>query len=188
MIRKLLLCWVLYSAVNPSLADEQSMQDINVNVSFENKVVVLDATFTVNANIDQVWDVLTDFDHATHFISNLQESKILETRDNVFKVEQKGLAKYGLLSFKFESTREIHVTPKSEIQTHLLSGTMHKFDGSMKLKSEGDVTEVVYHSESIPGVWIPPLVGKHFIEHETQEQFSEIRQEVMRRRDSVKSS
>lgn len=188
MIRRILLCLMLYSAINPSLADEQSAQDINVSVNFENKVVVLDATFIVNANIDQVWDVVTDFDHATQFISNLQESKILEAKDNVFKVEQKGLAKYGLLSFKFESTREIHITPKSQIQTHLLSGTMHKFDGSMRLKSEGDVTEIVYHSESIPGVWIPPLVGKNFIQHETQEQFSEIRQEVMRRKDSVKSS
>ena len=193
MISKILVLVILCFSVDSSAADEQSARqmnfnNINVNVSFKNKEVILDATFTVNANIDQVWDVLIDFDHAAQFISNLQESKILEAKDNVFKVEQKGLAKYGLLSFKFESIREIHLNPKFEIQTHLLSGTMRKFDGTMKLKSEGEVTEIVYHSESIPGVWIPPLLGKHFIEHETQEQFSEIMQEIMRRKDSVKPS
>lgn len=185
---KILVILMLCIAVPAAAEIDQPVQDIHVNVSYEGKEIVLDTTFTINSNVDEVWAVLTDFDHATQFISNLKESKILETKENVLKVEQKGLAKYGLLSFKFESTREIRLTPKSDIQTHMLSGTMKKFDASMHLKVDGDVTEVVYRCVSVPGFWIPPLIGKRFIQRETEEQFSEIRQEVMRRKNIQKSN
>jgi len=34
----------------------------------------------------------------------------------------------------------------------------------------------------VPKAWIPPIVGRGFIEHETREQFSEFRAEIMRRK------
>jgi predicted oxidoreductase len=37
-------------------------------------------------------------------------------------------------------------------------------------------------ADVVPGVWIPPVLGKVFIEHETFEQFQEIRDEILKRK------
>ena len=57
-------------------------------------------------------------------------------------------------------------------------------DGTTQLIEEAGRTKIILHSESIPGNWIPPIIGKTFIEHETREQFREIRTEVLKRKPS----
>jgi len=64
----------------------------------------------------------------------------------------------------------------------LISGNMRKMEGMTKLDDEGEQTRIIYHAESIPGVWIPPVVGKVFIAHESREQFQEMRDEIIRRK------
>ncbi len=164
-----------------AMADVHADNDIDVKVKIEGEDVFVDVSFTVPAPARLVWEVLTDFDHMSTFIANLQSSKVIDKTVNVFRVAQKGIAKYGPISFPFESVREIHLFSFNKIQTHMISGNIHKLEGVTQLTTEGDLTRVIYHADTIPGVWIPPGVGKLFIEHETREQFQESRDEVMRR-------
>jgi len=80
--------------------------------------------------------------------------------------------------------REIRLFPFEKILSHMVKGTMRKMEGDTQLISEGEQTRVVYHADSVPGVWIPPVLGKVFIEHETREQFQEIRDEILKRKQS----
>ena len=163
-------------------ADPQHDQDIEVKVQVVGEEVLVDLSLSVAATREQVWAVLTDFEHMSGFISNLTESKELNHSGNVVTVFQRGSAQYGPLSFKFESTRELQLTPYDKIQSHLLSGSMRKLEGMTQLLDEGVQTRILYHTDSIPGVWIPPLLGKTFIEHEIREQFQEMRDEILRRK------
>lgn len=173
-----LLCFFQAQAV----ADARHDKDIEVKVQIDGEDVFVDVNFTVSAPAKLVWEVLTDFDHMSNFIVNLQTSKVIDKTDNGLHVFQKGIAKYGLISFPFESVREIHLFSFNKIQTHMMSGNIKKLEGVTQLITEGEQTRIIYHADTIPGVWIPPVVGKVFIEHETREQFQESRDEIMRRK------
>ena len=163
-------------------ADSSSNEDVDIKVQIVGENVIVDISLLVPATREQVWAVLTDFDHMSGFVSNLKESKVIGTVGPMRKIFQRGSASYGLINFPFESTREMLLTPFEKIQSHMVSGNMLKMEGSTLLTEEGGETRVVSHTESIPGNWIPPVAGKIFIEHETREQFQEIRTEILKRK------
>jgi hypothetical protein len=156
--------------------------DAEVKVQINGEVVIVDLELVVIATRQQAWAVLTDFDHMSGFVSNLQESKVLSTSGTTQKIFQRGTANFGPINFPFESTREMLLTPFDKIQSHMISGNMRKMEGTTRLMDEGGRTRIIFHTESIPGYWIPPLAGKIFIEHETREQFLELRNEILKRK------
>ncbi len=180
----LLFMWlVLFMAT--ALAEPQQDEGIEVKVQVVGENVIVDLSLVVPATRQQVWAVLTDFDHMAGFISNLKESKVVSTSADTMKVFQRGSAKYGPIKFLFESTREMQLAPFDKIQSRMISGNMRKMEGTTQLVDEGAQTRIIYHTDSIPGVWIPPIVGKVFIEHEIREQFREMRDEIIRRKQST---
>jgi hypothetical protein len=85
------------------------------------------------------------------------------SQGDVLVVSQRGTAKYGPLEFPFESTREIRLLPWDSIQSRQVSGNMRKMQGLTRLFDKDGATRIEYHADSIPGTWIPPLLGKMFI-------------------------
>lgn len=165
-----------------SWADARHDADILVEVTVEGENVTVDLKMTVAASREQVWAVLTDFAHMASFVSHVRESKIVSSQGDVLVINQRGTAKYGPIRFPFDSTREIRLTPWDSIQSRMISGNLRKMAGLTQLIDDGTGTRIVYHSDSIPGVWIPPWGGKIFIAHEVREQFQQMRDEIMRRK------
>lgn len=163
-------------------AAEEREGDVVAKAQKKSEVVLIDVHFLVPATPQETWAVLTDFEHMAQFVSNLQSSKIVEKSGDKVQVSQKGKTTHGLFSFSFESTREIEMRPYEYIHSHMISGTMKKSEGTTKLVAEGNGTRVTYHSESISGVWVPPLVGTSFIENEIRSQFQDMRKEILRRK------
>lgn len=171
---------VLFMAA--AFAEPLPNEDIEIKVQIVGEDVIVDLSLFVSATPQQVWAVLTDFDHMSGFVSNLKESHVLSTSGSTQKIFQRGSANYGLIDFPFESTREMLLTPFDKIQSHMISGNMHKMEGTTQLVEEGGRTRIIFHTDTIPGRWIPPIAGKLFIEHETREQFREIRDEIFKRK------
>ena len=132
--------------------------------------------------------MLTDFENMADFVSNLKESKVVSISGDTVKIFQRGSATYGLISFPFESIREIRLIPFDKIRSHMISGNMRKMEGTTQLIDEGGQTRIIYHTDTIQEVWIPPIVGKTFIEHEMREQFNELRNEIIKRKRASVSS
>ncbi|MBB5018898.1 carbon monoxide dehydrogenase subunit G [Chitinivorax tropicus] len=131
---------------------------------------------------EEAWAVLTDFDHMARFVPNVQESTIIEKKGEQLRVHQKGRARYGLLSFGFESVRDIELKPISEIRSKAISGNVKSMNGVTRLSQDGHgSTHITFHSVSVPGVWIPPGVGIAFIKNEISEQFQGMLTEMKRR-------
>lgn len=175
----LALCCTLPTALG---SESDPEPDITVSVQKNGDAIVVDVSFSVAASQQEAWGVLTDFDHMSEFISNLQSSKVVSRNGNKLQVAQVGKAARGLFSFAFESVRDIELTPHLAIRSRLLSGNMQKMDGATLLNSEGGGTRVQFHGESIPSVWVPPVVGAKFIGSEVHEQFREMRAEIMKRK------
>ena len=181
-MKNISLLLLLYSLMLPAFSGPQPAEGIEVKVQVVGEDVVVDLSLVVPATRQQVWAVLTDYEHMAGFISNLKESKVISVSGETQNIFQRGSAKYGPLSFSFESTREMRLAPFDEIRSHMISGNMRKMEGVTRLIDEGEQTRIIYHTDTIPGVWIPPIVGKIFIEHETREQFREMRDEIIKRK------
>jgi len=174
---------LLSSAPNTYASDTETA--MHVQLHKEGDVMVVDVDFFVAATPMEAWQVLTDFDHMHQFVSSVNSSRVVLRDGNRLQVAQTGKAAVGLLSFAFESLRDVQLTPYHTIRTRQLSGNMKRFEGLTSLQTEGVGTRITFHSESVPGAWVPPLLGESFIEHQVQQQFQEIRTEILKRKTTV---
>lgn len=168
--------------ITPALAIPQQEEDIEVRVQTLGDSVIVDLSMLAPGTRQEAWAVLTDFEHMPNFVSNLKQSKVLNISGNTLNIYQSGSAAFGPIHFPFESTREIQLFPFDKIQSHQISGNMRKMEGTTQLTDESGQTRILYHTDSVPGVWIPPIAGNAFIEHEVREQFQEIRNEIIKRK------
>jgi hypothetical protein len=128
--------------------------------------------------------VMTDYDHATDFISKLEKSVVLSRTNETLLVSQKGTMGFGPFSVPIETVTEVLLTPYEKIQGRMLSGNLKKNQSTTRLITDSSGTRVVYHLESIPEVWIPPLIGRAIVEFETRARFRQLVEEILRRKAS----
>ncbi len=152
-----------------------------VEVTKHGERISIDVDFQAAVAPQQAWEVLTDFDHMRDFISSLQSSQIIARDGMRWQVAQKGAARRGPLNFGFDSVREIELAPFDRITSRQVSGSMKKFEAVTRLSAQGTGTRIQYHADSVPGTFIPPIVGIAFIETETRRQFTEMLTEMSRR-------
>lgn len=174
---------VLLTTPPAVLAAGPAVLDQDVRVERADGGFVVDVVMHAPVRPAQAWAVLTDFEHMASFVPNLKISRVLERSDSVLKVQQQGVARYGLFSAGFESLREIRLTPYSEIRAHGLGGNIQRMESLMRLEPEGNGTRLSYHAEALPGFWFPPMIGPALVRHETAEQFSAMLDEMQRRRE-----
>ena len=155
---------------------------IDVDVRMQGEQVLVDVNFHVRVTPQEAWAVMTDYDHATEFISKLEKSVILSRTEHTLLVSQKGTMGFGPFSVPIETVTEVHLTPYEKIQGRMVSGNIKKNETTTRLIVDAGGTRVVYHQESIPDVWIPPLIGRALVEFETRARFRQLVDEILRRK------
>ncbi len=178
--------WLLAGALLFSsfrtLAMTAEDDDIAVDVRKSNGVVLVDVSMSVKATQKDAWDVLTDYDHMAQFFPNLVSSKIVDRSGDRLRIEQKGNVAYGPLTFPFESVRDIELMQEKEIRSRAVAGTLKAGDATTRLVADGSSTRILYHSESVPAIWVPPAIGPQVIASQTRAQFESLRNEILKRR------
>jgi len=180
-----LFCWLIaasFLAASVSLAAPQDSRDIVVRVQKKGEWVIVDVDFPVDATVLEAWNVMTDYDNMSKFVSNLVSSRIIGREGNTLSVEQKGKASRGPLTISFENVREIVLTPPREVHSRLVSGDLKASEFTTRVIDRGAFTQITNHGEFIPNIWVPPLIGPALIEAETRKQFQELRIEILRRK------
>ena len=119
--------------------------------------VFVDVNFHVRVTPQEAWAVMTDYDHATAFISKLEKSVILSRTDEMLLVSQKGTMGFGPFSLDLETVTEIRLTPFEKMQSRMISGNMKKSEATTRLIADASGTRVVFHLESIPDFWMPQI-------------------------------
>ena len=122
------------------------------------------SNFTVPVKPQLVWETLTDFDNIPKFISSVRSSKVINRTDNILYASQVSIIKIGMLTFSFESLRQINLFPFWKIRDRMIRGDMKIFS------------------------WVQNFIGHVFIEDEAREQFQEIIKEILRREKENKLS
>jgi len=160
----------------------ESVDAIDVSVRMQGEEVLVDVRFHVPVTPQEAWAVMTDYDHATEFISKLEKSVILSRTKEMLLVAQKGAMGFGPFSVPIETVTEVLLTPYEKLQGRMISGNMKKNQSTTRLIADASGTRVVYQLESIPDVWIPPLIGRAIVEFETRARFRQLVDEILRRK------
>lgn len=162
-------------------SESKDHKDINITIHKSGERIIVHAYFTVPVNSQLVWDTLTDFDNISSFISSVQSSKVINRTGNTLHVTQNSIIKFSIVTFNFESVREVNLVPFKEIKERMISGNMHKMEETTQIIPVGNHTRIAYHANIIPDIWLLKYIGYVFIENEAREQFKEIREEILRR-------
>lgn len=172
------LCWLLALSGEAAFGVEPK---VAVAVGQKDEAFIVDATIDVQVPLATAWEVLTDFDRMTSIIDNLKSSKIVSRDGNTWIVRQNGVARYGLLSFSFESEREIRLEPMKRILAKSLSGTLKRMESEAKIATLDQGVQIRYHAESVPDSILARMFGASFVRHEVEEQFLQMAREMLQR-------
>lgn len=133
------------------------------------------------APLETAWNVLTDFDNMSKWVPNVKESSIKSRDGTTLTVEQKGTARFGLLSFPYTSVRRMELEPQKSILSTQIQGSMKKLVSLMKLTPEASGTRLDYRIELVPSGIAATVMSKDFLKNELTEQFTAIVGEMNKR-------
>jgi len=163
-------------------AQAMAADEIEVRARINGEEVIVEASLFVSATPQEAWAVLTDYEAAPKIHSNIQSSVVLSRTADTVVVSQKGTKGFGPFTVNVETVKEFHLTPFEKIQSRMLSGSMKRYAATTRLSAERAGTLMVFRAESIPDVWIPPVVGQALIESETRTGLEQLRDEIIRRK------
>ena len=147
-----------------------------IRIQEEADTLVIDISYRLPVNSRVAWDVLTDFNNMTEFVPNLSSSRILQRDGRQLVVEQKGKISFGVLSFPYESKREIELTPYQKVRSHAVSGT--QMDSVTTLTPSGAGTLLTYHAEAVPDLPISSSMIASTLRETLETQFKAMEQEM----------
>jgi len=168
-------------AIATTLSATTPDEDIAVRVQKHGSEISVEVDCPVRAPTRVVWDVLTDYDHMTRYISNLAYSGVEGRVADVLMVHQTGNATRGPFSFAFDNVRAVELVPFTEIRSRLVSGNLKASQFTTRIVEADDVVHILNSGRYRPEIWVPPLIGPALIEEETRKQYGEIRAEILRR-------
>lgn len=178
------LLLIVIQTLGASMAHAETADDstIKVRVHKAHALITVDVELTVAASLQEVWQVLTDYEHMAQIVSNVESSKVNRRTDNMVEVEQKSRTAFGPFRFSFDNVREVELSPYERIRSRVVRGDMIGSEFTTHVIPDGTSTRIVNHGEFVPTVWIPPVIGPAFLEAQTRKQFMEMRDEILRRK------
>ncbi|MGE5669277.1 MAG: SRPBCC family protein [Betaproteobacteria bacterium] len=156
--------------------------DIIVHVAKDGSTFTVSAELTVPADSDEVWSVLTDFDHMSQILSNVDASRIANRDGNSFDVIQKSHASVGLLHISLDSVRRIELLPKQEIRSHLIKGDLKSSDFTTRVVENGNAIKITVRGKFVVSGLTGAAITPETVEAQTRQQYEELREEILRRK------
>ncbi len=143
----------------------------------------VDASFTVAAPHDLVWEVLTDFDRMAQILSSVDASKIVNRKGNEFDVDQESHGTAGPLRVSLLNVRHVTLVPKTEIRSRLVSSdSLKASDFTTRLTPQGELVKVDVNGTFVPSFLAGAVLTKENIEASVGRQYTELRDEILRRK------
>lgn len=142
----------------------------------------MQATVSIDATPEAVWDVLTDYEGQLRFVPGLAESRVISRNASGSVVVQKGWVEVLFIRFHFEveyATREL---PPRLLTSRVTRGSVKRMISEYRLLPDSSGTRLDYAGEVEPEGWLPLVIGPLVIRREAEAQISAMVQEVKRRR------
>lgn len=139
------------------------------------------ASILIPQPVEQVWQVITDYERLSEFVPNLTTSKLIPNSEGRIRLEQIGAQCF--LKFKFCARVVVDMTENfpHELGFAMQEGDFKQFEGAWKLEPTEDAqsTQLSYALSVKPPRAMPAGLIEHHICHNLTTNMLAIRQRVL---------
>ena len=150
---------------NAFLADESAQSAAAVDISTEkrsNRERRILASVTIPQSVEQVWRVITDYEHLADFIPNLAKSELLPSPEGRIRLEQVGAQCFLRVKFCARVVLEMTENFPSQLGFTMSEGDFKQFEGAWKLRPTEQGTQLSYEVLVQPPRAMPvSLIERH---------------------------
>lgn len=159
MIRAKTSILLLVVILTPGISGSESSDDVVVTFTDGRYQIRLERT--IDAPVDEVYRVLTDYEHLTNLDPHIKESQLLSRTDNTVEVFTRVRGCVLLFCRTIERTHAIVEEPPVKLDAELVAdgGNVASDRFTWLLTIDGKGTRVQYDQEIEPAFWVPPFVG-----------------------------
>ena len=159
MIRVRTSVLLLAVILTPGISESEAPDDVVVTFTDGRYQIRLERT--IDAPVNEVYRVLTDYEHLTKLDSHIKESQLLSRTDDVAEVFTRVRGCVLFFCRTIDRTHAIVEKSPTRIDAELVAdGSNVASDRfSWILTIDGQRTHVLYDQDIEPGFWVPPFVG-----------------------------
>jgi len=140
------------------------------------------AAISIPCSVEQVWQVLTDYDNLADFIPNLTTSRRLESSEPGTLLEQVGSQCFLNIQFCARVVLNMVEQFPHQIGFTMVEGDFKSFEGAWKLESDEaslSVTHLVYEVTICPPRAIPAMLIERHLRRDLAQNLQAIRQQAI---------
>ena len=145
--------------------------------------IKVDVRLSVDAPLEVVWQVITDYANSASFISNLKSSSQTITGPNSLVVTQVGKVGWHYLNLEIKTVYQVSLNPaEKKIQSFSTGGDLKKVNMSSQLKATpngGSVLEYTLITD--PGPWAPLPLTEELLKRQALQSFTDLNREILKR-------
>jgi ribosome-associated toxin RatA of RatAB toxin-antitoxin module len=168
-----------FALANDKVANDRAYVEISTEKRPARERRIL-AVVTIPQPIEQVWNVITDYEHLADFVPNLTSSKLIPNAEGRTYLEQVGTQCF--LKFKFCARVVLDMTENfpHQLGFDMKEGDFQQFKGAWILNSPAEgVTQLSYDLSVVPPRAMPAALIEHHICHNLTTNMLAIRQRVL---------
>lgn len=170
-------------AVVVAAADDDGDAD-GVTVTVTRGPAGLDLTgrCLVRAPVSVAWEVLTDYDGISRFVSSMRESRVSGRGDRHVLVEQVAVGRLLLFRKKLRATLFVEETAPTRILFEdVLGRDFDDYRGEWRIEERPGGVEIVYQVNARPSFSVPDFIARGLFRRTARELLSQVRTEIERR-------
>ncbi len=164
----------------------QSLQLKPCEKGLSHDCIKVDVKLSVDAPLDVVWQVITDYANSASFISNLKSSSQTITGPNSLVVTQVGRVGWHYLNVDIKTIYQVSLNPaEKKIQSFSIGGDLKKVNMVTQLKATpngGSMLEYTLITD--PGPWAPLPLTEELLKRQALQSFTDLNREILKRASS----
>ena len=150
---------------------------LDASVSHDEDVYTLSVEARIEAPVEVVYRLITDYDHLHDINPAIQESRVLRTYSPA-KHRIRTVTRVCVLFYcrDVAQTQDMVQSHGFVIVADILpqDSDFQRGQGRWRLTAEGNATLLRFHAEIVPAFFMPPLIGPWLIRREMVNQMTEI--------------
>jgi uncharacterized membrane protein len=145
--------------------------------------IKVEVNLLLDAPIDIVWDVITDYQQAAQFISNLRSSTAKQLGPHKLQVEQVGRVGWNALNVDIKTVYHVNLNPDDKkIQSLAVAGDLKMVSMSTQLHARANGgTLLEYTLITDPARWAPLVIAEELLVRNARQSFADLKREILKR-------